>query len=144
MQGRRRSALIWLFGAITKIWKPAHDCRLQELEMRNGIGKLLKATLTVRNLATEKILMVVIERFPLEIFIGSISKGHRSSRQHVLYPAVKTRLFLLGRMQRAFDRFQNRANPRAVGVSVSIGGTRFEGLIRRPGLQVIVRPRPQK
>ena len=56
--------------------------------MRDGIGQFLQAPLTVRNLATEKILMMIIERFALEIFIGSVAKRHRSTRQDVLYPPV--------------------------------------------------------
>ena len=54
--------------------------------------------------------MMIIERFALEIFIGSVAKRHRSTRQDVLNPPVKARLFLLRRMQRTFDGFQNGAN----------------------------------
>jgi hypothetical protein len=65
--------------------------------------------------------MVVVERLPLEVFIGSVSKGHRSTRQDVLNPPMKAQLFLFRSIQRIFDRFQNGANTQAIGFSVSIG-----------------------
>ena len=73
-------------------------------------GEFLEPPLAVENLATEQVLMVAVERFPLEIFVGTVSKGHSSARQDILDPPAQARLFTLGRLQRIFDAFQNGAD----------------------------------
>jgi hypothetical protein len=58
-------------------------------------GEFLEATLTVGNLGAEQVLMVAIERFAFQIFVGSISQGHGGARSDVLDPSIKPQLFLL-------------------------------------------------
>ena len=42
----------------------------------------------------EQILMMAVEWFSLQIFISSVSKRYRGTRQHILDPSVEARLFL--------------------------------------------------
>jgi len=89
--------------------------------MRDGRGEFLEPALTVGNLGAEQILMVAVKRLPLQIFVGSVSHGHRSPRQDILDPPVQAGLLQLRRMQRMFDGFQNGADASPVGFSVPIG-----------------------
>jgi hypothetical protein len=48
--------------------------------MRDRGGKFLEATLPVGNLGAEQILVVAIERFAFQVFVGSVSHGHSGAR----------------------------------------------------------------
>src|SRR3984893_2252026 len=112
--------------------------------MRVRGGELLEAPLTVRNLGAEQVLMVAVKWLAFHVFVGSISQGHGGARQDILDPSVKAGLFLLCRMESAFDGLQNGAHAQPIGFSVSIGRACLEILIARAGLKVVVRASPQK
>ena len=105
--------------------------------MRDRSRKLLDATLPIGNLDAEQILMVTVEWFSLQIFISSVSKRYRGTRQDILDPPVEARLFLFRSKQCIVDRPQNGANARMVGLGVAIGCSRPEFLITQTGLEVI-------
>lgn len=89
--------------------------------MRDRRRKLLDATLSIGNLDAEQILMMAVERFSLQVFVSSISKRHRGTRQDILDPSVEARLFLFCSKQCIFDCPQNSADARIVGFGVPIG-----------------------
>ena len=56
--------------------------------MRDLGSEFLEAALPVGDLGREQVLMVVVERFALEIFVGSVSEGHGGTREHVFDPSI--------------------------------------------------------
>ena len=94
--------------------------------MRDRGGEFREATLPVRNFDAEQVLMMAIERVAFKVFVGSISQGNCSTRQHVLDPSVKARLFLLCRVQSTLNCLQNGADAQPVGFSISLGRAGLE------------------
>jgi hypothetical protein len=117
VSGRRRPA---------HIRKPAQRCSHEKLEMRDRGGEFREATLPVRNFDAEQVLMMAIERVAFKVFVGSISQSNCSTRQHVLDPSVKARLFLLCRVQSPLNCLQNGADAQPVGFSISLGRAGLE------------------
>jgi hypothetical protein len=89
-------------------------------------------------------LVVVIERIAVQIFVGAISHGNRSTRQDVLNPTAKTCLFQLRSMQGIVNCFQARGHPNPIGLPISVGRTGLKVPIARPAPQQAVRASPQK
>ena len=112
--------------------------------MRDRGGELLEATLPVQNLGAEQVLMMAIERVAFKVFVGSISQGNCSTRQHVLDPSAKARLFLLCRVQSKLDCLQNGADAQPVGFSIPLGRAGFEILTAQAASKVVMRAGPQK
>jgi len=106
-------------------------------------GKFLQAPLSVGNLDAEQVLLVAVERFAFQIFVGAISQRHGGARQYILDPAAEASLLVLRGIQLVCDGFQNGAHPQPVSFSVPIGRTRLKNLIPKVGLE-IVRRSPQK
>jgi hypothetical protein len=76
--------------------------------------------------------MVAIEWFAVQIFIGAISHGNRSTRQDILDPATKSLLFLLRSIQGTINCFQNRGHPNPISLLIAVNRTGLEVPIARP------------
>src|SRR3954447_8438853 len=86
IRSSRAAVFVTLKSAVRRrrlvIGKSAQHGRLHEFEVRNLDSQLLEAALTVGNLGREKILVVIVERFTLKIFVGSVANGHGRARQY--------------------------------------------------------------
>src|ERR1700681_4087724 len=101
--------------------KPAQRRSLQKPEMRDRRRKLLEATLSVGDLGSEKILMIVVERLAFKVVVGPVSERHGRERQHILNPPAKARMFLLCLVQSMFDGFQNGPDAQPIGFCIPFG-----------------------
>ena len=88
--------------------------------MRDRYGEFLEAPLPVGNLGTEQVLMVAVERLPLQVFVGAIADGHGGAGQHIFHPTVKPQLFQLCCMQRVLNCGQDGADARPVGFGIAL------------------------
>lgn len=89
--------------------------------MGDRLGEFLQAALSVGNLDAEQVLVVAVERFTFQVFVGAISQGHGGACQYIFDPAAKARLLALSRIQFVFDGFQNGVHAHLVGFSIAIG-----------------------
>jgi hypothetical protein len=115
-----------------EIRKPAENCRLQKLEVRDRMRELLQATLPVGNFVVTEVMVMAVECLPGQIFIGAGSKSDRGSRQEIVNPSSETRLLSLRSGQSSFDRKQDRPDTRAISLGVAIGRARFKFTLRCP------------
>ena len=127
-----------------EVGKSAERCGLQKLEVRNRMHELLKAALPVGNLIVKEVVVMAVERFPGQIFIGAVSESDRGARQEIVNPSGKARLFGLRGGQCSFDRKQDGADALTIGLGVAIGRARFEVALRRATAKISVEASPQE
>ncbi|MCK1362246.1 hypothetical protein IVB28_25955 [Bradyrhizobium sp. 199] len=112
--------------------------------MSNAACQFLEPALAIRDVGRKEILMMIVERLPLEIFIGPVSEGDGCTREGIVNPPVEAGLLPLRLLQRCFDCREDGSDPCAIGFRVSLSGARLEGLVLAAGAEKIVCARSQE
>jgi hypothetical protein len=102
--------------------------------------KLLEPALPICNFAAKQFLMMAVVRFTADVFVASISKRPRPSRQNILDPPLEAGLFLLRIAQSALQSSQDGSDARAISFSIAVG----RACLELPASEEIVRAGPQK
>src|ERR1700694_4174674 len=141
MDGQRPRRLI-VRGWRLEVGKSAERRCLQKLDMRNRMHEFLKAEMPVGNLVVKEVMVMAVECFPGQIFIGAVSESDRGSRQEIVDPSRKARLFRLRGGQCGFDRKQDRPDALAISLGVAIGRARLEVRRRCPTPKILMEAGP--
>ncbi len=88
--------------------------------MGDGRSKLSQSALAVLNFLVEKIVVMNVQRFAIQILVVAITERHGRSRQDIFNPTVQSCLFLFGRGQGFLNRRHDRLDPGAVSLSVPL------------------------
>lgn len=141
---RARSSILAIELRRLEIRKTREHCGLDELQVSNGACQFLEPSLAVRDIGREEILMIIVERLPLEIFIGPVSEGDGCTREGIVNAPVEPGLLPLRLLQCRVDRRQDGTDPHAVGLRITLGGAGLETLVLAAGAEKIVRARSQE
>ncbi len=114
-----------------EIGKAREHRGLDELQVSNAADQFLEPALAVRDVGRKEILMMIVERLPLEIFVGAVSEGDGRTREGIVDTPVEAGLLPLRFLQCCLDRRQDGTDPRAVGLRITLGGARLKVLSSR-------------
>ena len=99
--------------------------------MRYRRIEFLYPPLAVGDLRGKKILVVIIQRFPLQIFIVAIAKCHGRACERIFDTGAQPCLLVFGSLQSSVNCSHNRRNTRAIRLRIALGRTRSESLFLR-------------